>query len=283
MDSDRKGRVKSDRPRPELKKERDAFIETFFKKGVQFTEDLINENRVLRTHIADLEADNANLRAQLASDEAIRELLKKIDGLEAEKNTLLSRYQQAQAISSKYHDRFSEIEAELANLANLYIASFQLHASLTLARTVRHIKEVLEQLVGARAVAIYLADPKGEKLIPIASFGLGLGDLGPAEVMDGGVLSQVYVTSTPHVEEGELAGGSREKPVAVIPLKVDGRIIGVLAVVSTFEHKPRFLPVDFELFKLLGEHAGRALVCARLFEDAERKLPDLEGYLAFDL
>ncbi|MFT3769539.1 MAG: hypothetical protein QM820_29225 [Minicystis sp.] len=63
----------SDCPPEDLKKERDAFIQQFFRKGAQFTEELLKENERLRERIADLEHENGKLRAHLASDEAIRD------------------------------------------------------------------------------------------------------------------------------------------------------------------------------------------------------------------
>ena len=41
----------SDRPPEDLKKERDAFIQQFFRKGAQFTEELLKENERLRDRI----------------------------------------------------------------------------------------------------------------------------------------------------------------------------------------------------------------------------------------
>jgi hypothetical protein len=81
----------SDRPPEDLKKERDAFIQQFFRKGAQFTEELLKENERLRERIGDLEHENGKLRAHLASDEAIRDLIRKIEDLEREKQELLGR------------------------------------------------------------------------------------------------------------------------------------------------------------------------------------------------
>src|SRR5512144_2886574 len=124
MTSDKRQRPKSERPLSELKKERDAFIETFFKRGAQ------------------VESENATLRAQVASDEAIRELLRKIDLLEREKLALLSRFEEVEAESSRWGDQYHEVESELANLANLYIATNQLHGSLDVRTTLHRIKEL---------------------------------------------------------------------------------------------------------------------------------------------
>ena len=68
-------------------------------------------------------------------------------------------------------------------------------------------------------------------------------------------------------------------PPAVIPLRVDDRVVGTIAIFSTLSQKNKFDQVDFELFKLLGQHAAQALVAASLFAQAEQKLPGLEAFL----
>ena len=51
------------------------------------------------------------------------------------------------------------------------------------------------------------------------------------------------------------------------------------AIFSTLSQKNRFDAVDFELFRLLGQHAAAALVSASLFAQADRRLPGLEAFL----
>jgi GAF domain-containing protein len=276
MTADKKG-TRSDRPLPELKKERDSFIQTFFKKGAQFTQELVNENSRLRHRIGELEQDTARLRAQLASDDAIRELLKKIDGLEREKKSLLSRFEEAEAASSKWVDQYTEVESELANFANLYVASYQLHASLSFRTTLRQIKELLEQLVGASGFAVYLQKSDGRTLVPIVFQGQGKPHAVTIDPDDGG-LGEVFSTGVPQIERGDLSQGSLENPVALVPIKMEDKVVGVFAIHSTLEQKPRFLPLDFELFKLLGAHAAEALVCARLFADAGHQIPSFDSF-----
>lgn len=278
MTSEKKGRVRSDRPPIELKKERDAFLQTFFRKGAQLTGEVLEENRRLRKKIAELETDNARLRAHVASDDAIRELLKKIDGLELEKNELLSRFLEAEEASSRAVDQYAEIEGELANLANLYVASAQLHASLSPGTIVQRIKELLNQLVGARSFAIYLASDDGRSIDSIASEGVPLAELSMVP-REEGVLAEVLATGVARIEKGDLGAGSFEQPVAVVPMKIEGKTFGLIVVFATLPHKARFLPVDFELFNLLGAQAGQALVSAKLFAFAEKKLPDMSGLL----
>ena len=74
-DSDRK-RL-SDTP-THLRAERETFIRNFLHKGVEFAEEMLQENRDLQGELGSLEQENRRLRAQIASDDAIRDLLVKI-------------------------------------------------------------------------------------------------------------------------------------------------------------------------------------------------------------
>jgi myosin heavy subunit len=202
----------SDHPPEDLKKERDAFIQQFFRKGAQLTEELLKENERLRTQIADLERDNQELRAHVASDEAIRELLRKIAVLEDEKHQLVSRTNAIAARTDEFSSRYSEVENELADLANLYVATSQLHSAVTF-------------------------------------------------------------------RESDTSKGSLQDPAALIPLLMDGKALGVIAVFATLTQKTGFVHADEELFNVLRSQAAPALVNARLFTDAGRKVPGLGAFM----
>lgn len=275
---------RSDRPSAavaaELKEKRDAFLHTFFQRGAELTDELVKENRRLRDQLAGVEEQNASLKTQLASDQAIRELLSKIDDLEREKSRLLSTVHEQEEITSRVSNRFSEVESELESFANLYVASFQLHGSLRVRSVMRNVKELLCQLVGARSLAVYFIDEGERRLLPIASEGVDMASLPAITVRDGttsdpvdAVIERVYLTGVPHMADGEGA----VPPAACIPLQLEDRIVGVIALYSLLEHKKRFVTVDRELFKLLGAHAGGALVAAQLWKEAENKLPTAEA------
>ena len=65
----------------------------------------------------------------------------------------------------------------------------------------------------------------------------------------------------------------------MIPMSIDEMTVGVIAIYATLSQKTRFGNIDFELFKLLGQHAAGALVSASLFVQAERRMPGLEAFL----
>jgi len=275
MTAENKGRP-SEPPSPELKKERDAFIQSFFQKGAQLTQDLVNENTRLRSRNSELERENAKLMAQVKSDDAIRELLRTIEGLERDKDQLLSHYRKAEAESTRWVGEYTAMESELANFANLYVASHQLYSSFGFAATARRIKELLEQLMGSEIFAVYLATSDGRKLVPIVTQGLDHPKAILVRPDDGGI-GEAFATATPRIESGDLSHGSIERPVALVPMKTEDKVIGVIVVFATLEQKPKYLPVDFELFKLLGAHAGGALIGARLFTEAGQKLPTFDS------
>lgn len=268
---------RSDLPPQDLHKERDVFIQTFFKKGAQLTEELLKENERLRRRMEGLEDENAALRAQVKSDNAIRELLHKIESLETEKTRLLSRFHEVEARSHEYQATFAEFEAELSNLASLYVASTQLHSTMSVRGVVRQIRELLAQLLGARAFAIYLVSDDGAELLPISHEGVRLDDVKPVAVGDGAI-GGAFTSGTSSIEEADLTACGLDKPAACVPLRLEDRVIGVVAIFSTFEQKTRFVPVDYELFKLLAGHAAAAMVAARLFADGGGKIPGIDAF-----
>lgn len=277
----------SDRPPDDLKKERDAFIQQFFRKGAQFTEELLKENERLREKMSEIETENRRLRAHLASDEAIRDLLRKIEDLESEKQELVNRSVRAEAVKENYGAQYSEVEVELAHFANLYVATTQLHAARSVRGVLRALKEMLAQLLGAAAFAVYFASEDGSELIAITSEGveaaevarlpIGKGPAGRAFASGEVIYASGQGGDAP--SSRDLTKASIEDPVAVIPLQIDGRVIGVIAIFGTLPQKTEFVHIDLELFKLLGAQAAPALVNARLFTDAGRKVPGIQAFL----
>ena len=284
--SEKKGRGsrKSDRPASavaaELKEKRDAFLHSFFKRGAELSDELMQENRRLREQLGRIEAENTELKTQLASDRAIRDLLKKIDQLEREKSRLLSTVSEQEEITGQITNRFAQVEGDLESFANLYVASFQLHLSLRLRTVLRHIKELLQQLVGARRLAVYFADEEGRRLVPIASEGMELASVAPVLLHDGGagdpvsaVIERTFLTGVPHVTEGPVAS----VPAACVPLQIEDRAVGAIVVFDLLAQKAEFVTVDRELFKLLGAHAGATLVAAYLYTSGDGRLPTPEA------
>ena len=271
----------------ELKMQRDSFVHTFFKKGAEFTEDLLRENERLRKEVVDVEEQNAKLRTQLKSDQAMRELLKKIEFLEREKQQLLTQVHEVEAVSTRFSTRYAEMEEELSTLANLYVASYQLHSTLRPKLVLQHLRELLAQLVGARAHAFYVANEARTELVPVTSDGVAherlpripLGASNPDLKNNGltAIVERVYLTGVEHINEARLAKPKDDAPVACLPMRIDDSVVGVIVIYSLLEQKEHFVAVDYELFKMLGAHAATALMGTLLFANAEGRLPGFEA------
>ena len=269
---------KSERP-PAQRVE--VFVQQFFRKGAQLTEELMHENDQLRRITIQLESENAALRTQLASDNAMRDLLRKIKQLEKEKTELLGQFHEAEMQSTRYGARFHEMEEELSKLANVYVASYQLHSTLHLPSVVKHIKELLQQLVGAQRYGVFLADPTRRYLLLIASEGIDDKRLSRIVLGTGESIApfveRCFNTGQAQITQGELAKASDRLPAAVLPLHFDDRVVGVISIYTVFPQKLEFNPVDFELFKMLGAHAASALAGALLYAASGAKLPAPEA------
>jgi hypothetical protein len=271
----RRGKRSAASAKNDLKLKRDAFLQTFFKRGAVLTDELVGENRKLRQQIESLEEETTALRTQLASDRAMRDLLKKIDHLEREKTRLLSKIHR----QSEAHDRFAEVESELESFANLYVATSQLHASLDVRSVVRNVRELLLQLVGVQSLAIYFVDDAGHHLVPIAADGIDLGALpkiplrhaAPVDAV-AATIERTFLTGVAHVAETPALAA----PAACIPLEFASRVVGAVVIYSLLGHKSGFVPVDRELMKLLEAQAGGAIVSAYMCEQATGAAPTPE-------
>jgi len=271
------GTKRNSAPPPDLMRERDEVLQSF-SRGAKLTEQFMQEYSRIREHALDLEESNARLRAQLEADDALAKLLGKVERLEQERQDLLRRTERAEKAKVSFDERFGEVENEFASLANLFVASNQLHASLTPRGVVRRIKEILAQLVGAEAYAMYIASSDGKELVPVASEGVPGELLVPLPLEGSSVGAVVHSRQAVIDEERETNQIDFERPPVIIPLGVDDTTVGAIVIFGTLEQKPRFSHTDFELFKLLGQHAAAALVGAALFEQAGRRLPGAEAF-----
>ena len=262
-----------------LLKEREAFVRSFLRKGVEYTELLLRENQDIRRELSGLRAENARLRAQVASDDAIRELLRTIEGLESERNALVERSMELEHSRRRNDERQAEIEQEVNDLANLYIAAVQLHASLSVRRVVRHVRDMCGQLVGALGFAIYIVDEGKELAHPIAAEALEGTVLEPIPLGQGPI-GDACMTGIPRIREasGEaLTNGTLTDPVAIIPMTVDGQPIGAVVILSMLGQKEAWASVDRELFQLIGNQAGVALIAANLYSPSMGPYHALRG------
>jgi len=171
--------------------------------------------------------------------------------------------------------RLVDTENQRGRLMNLYVATYQLHATLDVEEVISTIAEISRDLVGAEKFALLLRDD-GEGKCEIA---LTRGLDGEDKRFTG----DFYCGGDPLVDrtlgDGVLRMESEagSDALAVVPLSVQGAIVGAVVVLKLFDHKGAFGPEDRDLLDLLAAHAASALLAARMYSATDRKLKTLEN------
>ncbi len=173
--------------------------------------------------------------------------------------------------------RLVEAEHQLGRLMNLYVATFQLHATLDPGEVQATIAEIAVDLLGAERFALLLRE-EGSSICEIALA------RGREEDPSGLYTGDSYHGGDPLVdaalEDGILRMGASEGEsgvVAAVPLRVQDAIVGVLVVLKLFDHKSILRAEDRDLLDLLAAHAASALFAARVYSNTDRKLRTLES------
>lgn len=251
-----------------------------FKKGAEFTQDLLKENERLRYQILELE-QGAGVTAVAATGSASGDskLLARIQELEQEKEAILGRIHQIEQENHDFAQRYVEIEQENNNLASLYIGSYQLHSTLDLPEVLQIIVEIVINLIGAEEFVLFLVNDRLGALQPVIAEGLEVADIPQITIGDGIVGKAAQTGENYFTEQVLQLGGDMNAPLVCIPLKIKDEIIGALVISKLLIQKTSFDPVDFEMFTMLAAHAATAIFAARLYTASERKLTTIQGFL----
>jgi hypothetical protein len=247
-----------------------------FKRGVQFTEELMEENERLRIRLVRLEEENRTLAKKTIESTSYESLLEQVKILDDERNNLLERFKAVEGESRDFKERYREIEEENNRLANLYIASFQLHSTLDLKEVTRIAFEIIINLVGSMDFGLFIRD--ATRLVPVVANGRNLSTL-PIVTIGKGVPGIAAEEKVLYVAGDEMTIASVQEPRVCIPLVVEDELLGMFVIFSFLAHKPCITDLDRELFNLLGRHAATALCSARLKSDAQGVVHGAASYL----
>ncbi len=234
------------------------YVDQVTRQSAEYTQQLLSENDRLRSIIATLEVEKAQAEA------ALRAAHSEMKGREASEAALRRRLEEIEQESSAFANRYLEIEQQNANLANLYVASYQLHVTFDREAVLAAIKEIVINLIGSEELAIF--EKAGDELLLIDSFGVENSSLRRVEI-GSGLIGGVARSGERYVLSGRPNDGLSDLPVtAVIPLEVDGHLVGLLAIFRLLPQKESLQPIDFELFDLLASHGATALFCTAAYE-----------------
>ena len=257
----------------EIDRKVEEFLQVF-KKGEEFTKNLLAENERLRFRVAELEEAFSR-----SGDSAAAQIFQeRIKIYENELKSLRERFAQVEEENKDFATRYVEVEQENNNLANLYVASYQLHSTLDFGEVLRIVLEIIINLVGAERFGIYLLEEKTNELEPVAAEGMSVEGL-PRVMLDEGLVGRTCKSGESFFREDISSPGSPAEPIACIPLKIKEHVLGAIVIYSLLRQKEKFSHVDYELFNLLAGHAATAIFASRLYTQSERKLTTIQGFL----
>jgi len=245
---------------------RREFFDTYFRKAAEFTQELLRDNETLRYRVLQLEEELAAVRSGAPPTATVRELLQRIEQLEAEKAALLGRVAEVESRTRDYMERYQEIERENNDLVTLYIASTQLQSAMSFHDLCATVVEILLNFVGANLFAVMFPEENGGAIGALVSEGIAPTAV-PKFQRGEGVVGRV-------LETGELYAAGEFRPANVdfahpsvcVPLKIRGSTVGVIPIWRFLGQKEALQDVDFRIFDMLTHHAAPAISMARLAE-----------------
>jgi nitrate/nitrite-specific signal transduction histidine kinase len=195
-------------------------------------------------------------------------------GAEKREQRLASEVKGLEADTRDLQQMLQASERQAGQLSNLYVATYQLHASLELHDVKQAICDIAINLLGAAEYALLIRDDE-QAIFEVAA----ASDPRPAAYAGG------HYAGGDAAVDAALADGvtrftpSRSLAVAVVPFAVHGAVIGALVINGLLPQRSALGADDRELLDVLAAHAASALLAARLFHERTRKLRTLEGLM----
>jgi hypothetical protein len=261
-----------------ISKKVEEFLQVF-RKGEEFTQELMKENERLRYRVVQLEG--MTKLSDHRSSYQLSTLEERVRTLEEENKSLIDRYRLVEEENKDFASRYLEVESENNNLANLYVASYQLHSTLDFNESLKIILEIVMNLVGAEEFSIMMLDEKTNELSIVAQEGMGSEAKASVEIGDG-IIGETVKSGEVYYREGDPTdpgGVDYTHPLVCIPLKIKEHVIGAIVVYKLLIQKQEFTGVDYELLSMLAGHAATALFSSKLYSQSERKLNTIQGFL----
>lgn len=215
-----------------------------------------------RTYLRDLTDENAKLCA------LIHTLERELDRERKDRLRIEERVAAIDAERQAYLERYLEVEAQNANVSNLYVATLRLHGSIDHNDVLAAIHEIIINLVGSEELGVFELNPQGTMLTLSSSHGIDR-EVFEKVPLGAGIIGSCAATGRTFLSTDPLGrprSGSEAQLTACVPLMVEGVVTGAVALFQLLGHKPGLEPIDHELLGLIGSHAATALYCTSLVE-----------------
>ena len=225
---------------------------------------------------SDTTSDTPLGRAARLLEDAQRLVLSAGNDADQRHGELLHRIQGLESSLGEMEQLLASTERQASQLVNLYVATYQLHASLEASDVRAAIADIAVNLLGAERFTIWLKDDTGK--LWQAPEGSASAESGTIAAYAGGdsLIDACLAQNSPQF--GPQAGS---EVLAAVPFVRHAEAVGVLVIEAFLRHKPGLDASDHELLDLMAAHAASALLASRAFQVSQRKLTAYEGLLGF--
>jgi hypothetical protein len=148
---------------------------------------------------------------------------------------------------------YTLVEPQNDNLMNLFVAAARLHAHLDRPGVLAAIREILSDLMGSQAMAIFEIDATGDALLLVESIGVEANSMRRI-ALGSGLIGTAAKTGVAYFSDD-----ADSEVVACVPLKIGVSVTGAIAVIRLLEQKQQLEINDRELLDFMSTHAALAL------------------------
>ena len=225
----------------------------------RYLQSVLRENETLRAKVARLQNETSLL------EEKARASRKELETYKVQYASLKLQLDEIELQNRSFCDQYVEVERQNANLASLYVVSYRLHSTLDRQAVLDTIQEIIINLIGSEELGVFESRDDEGALSLVSHFGIepsrysripfGAGLIGRTALS-----GETYIASK---QNGRDKLPAEADLTACIPLKLDGKVLGTIAIFRLLEQKSGLEELDIELFDLLATHAATALYCTR--------------------
>lgn len=198
-------------------------------------------------------------QSRTQKEKEVRQLRAQVESLTQELETCRAELTAADLAASvlRRHGSLDKpytlFEPQNDNLMNLFVAAARLHAHLDRSGVLTAIREILSDLIGSQAMAIFEIDATGDALMLVESIGVEANSMRRI-ALGSGLIGTAAKTGVAY-----FSNDAKNEVVACVPLKIGASVTGAIAVIRLFEQKQQLEMSDRELLDFMSTHAALAL------------------------
>jgi GAF domain-containing protein len=184
----------------------------------------------------------------------LESLLAELEAVRMRQRELELRLGKQEELNQLNQARIALAEQQVTRLTRLYVASLHLLGARQPEQVLEAIQESIVNIIGSEELAVFRLSEDGKSLWLVSSLGVDPEPLRTIPLAEGPI-GQTFITPTPP-RAGETPGHNVS---ACVPLRLDGRVYGVIVLFGLLPQKPALEEVDRELLELFADQAAPTL------------------------